>query len=61
MCCVTGIVLAVQGILWVPADLLKLGSVLISVKRWDFPRAFPTISSILAARLCGRARLLLLQ
>lgn len=61
MCCVTGIVLAMQGILRVSADLLKPGSVLISVKHWDFPRALPTVISILAACLCGRAHPLLLQ
>lgn len=61
MCCVTGIVLAMQGILTVPADLLKLGSVLIAKKHWDFPGAFPTIFSILAAHLCGQGCLSLLQ
>lgn len=61
MCCITGIVLAMQGILRVSADLLKPGSVLISIKHWDFPRAFPTVISILAACLCGQAHPLLLQ
>lgn len=41
MCCVNGIVLAMQGILRVSADLLKPRSILISVKHWGFPRAFP--------------------
>lgn len=53
MCSVTGIGLAMQGILRVAADLLKPGSVLTSIKHWDFPRAFPTVISILAACLCG--------
>lgn len=53
MCSVTGIGLAMQGILRVAADLLKPGSVLTSIKHWDFPRAFPTVISILATCLCG--------
>lgn len=45
---------------WGPSWFLQLGSFLISIKHWDFPKAFLTITSILAARLCGRACLLLL-
>jgi len=61
MCSVTGTALTVQGILGVPADLLQLGSVLISIKHWGFPGAFLTIYSILAVCMYGQAYLLFLQ